>query len=188
LELARTPESTKHPALALRQRQAIDQRAQELEQANLVGLPGWEALSPDEKKFLLVLQWTGGKRATAEFIGKNASWYERRRRENPMFRGTVDNGTWSQVEIARQFGVDRLGRSMLQLNEFLDPLFADKRLQLDAIKHLHRVAGLDQQLEEGLGLHRAHINTANIVLHYGPNAKKPEPIEAEAQVVDEGPE
>ena len=117
---------------------SLTNRLERADQADLEVIPGWETFNPDEKKFLAVYPWFGQKKSAAKYIGRTAQWLDRHQRQNPVFKSAIDSRQWAPVKMARQLGADLLGKSMMRLDELLEP-GVDKRTQLEAIKHLHKL-------------------------------------------------
>ncbi len=122
--MARRAEAVKHPALMAK---ALRNRVMAMDNADAESLPGWETFTPDEKQFLMVYPWFGEKKMAAEYIGRNAQWFDRRQRQSQMFKDAVNSRASNTSRIARQYGADLLGKAMLRLEEMLEPNGADKR-------------------------------------------------------------
>ena len=157
--MARKAEAAKHPALMAK---ALRDRVAAMDNADAESLPGWETFTPDEKQFLMVYPWFGEKKMAAEYIGRNAQWFDRRQRQSQIFKDAVNSRASSTSRIARQYGADLLGKGMLRLEEMLEPNGADKRTQLEAIKLLMRMNGT-AETEEPQGPVRPH-NLNNIIM------------------------
>ena len=91
---------TKHPALMTR---PLRERVERMDETDLESLPGRESFTPAEKQFLAVYPWFGQKKMAAEYIGRSSQWYDRRQRQNPMFRQAVYSRAGTPSRIARQY-------------------------------------------------------------------------------------
>ena len=136
--MARRAERLKHPALMVT---ALRQCVEASDKAGAESLPGWETFTPDEKQFLMVYPWFGEKKMTADHIGRNAQWIDRRQRQSRMFREAANSRGSGPSGIVRQYAADLRGKATFQLEEMMEPKGADKRTQLEAIKVLLRMNG-----------------------------------------------
>ena len=179
--MARRAEALKHPALMAK---TMRDRVEAADMADVESLVGWETFTPDEKQFLIVYPWFGEKKTAAEYIGRDAQWYDRRQRQYPLFKDAVSTRASTPTRIVRQYAADLMGKAMLRLEEMLEPNGADKRTQLEATKLLLRMTGA-AETEEPLVPTRTHtINTWNVKM-FGTQGK----IQERARLglpVDEG--
>ena len=164
--MARRAEAVKHPALMAK---ALRDRVMAMDNADAESLPGWETFTPDRKQFLMVYPWFGEKKMAAEYIGRNAQWFDRRQRQSQIFKDAVNSRASSTSRIARQYGADLLGKAMLRLEEMLEPNGADKRTQLEAIKLLMRMNGTAETEEPPAPVKTHDLN--NIIM-FGTEGEK----------------
>ena len=119
----------------------------------------------------MVYPWFGEKKMTAEYIGRNAQWFDRRQRQSQIFKDAVNSRASSTSRIARQYGADLLGKAMLRLEEMLEPNGADKRTQLEAIKLLMRMNGT-AETEEPQGPVRPHSGNKFDIIMFGTEGER----------------
>lgn len=159
--MART--STPHPALVAKRARALAQLEKEaLTSLDSTGVPGWERFNDNKKRFLLMRTWYGNDRDTSRAIGLNPKWAEVIKVRDKLFRDACNNRAVTPVVVARRTFIDLLGMSMVRLAELLGQT-SDRRLSLEAIKHLHALVGLAPMPGAKLGS-SSFISTANIVM------------------------
>lgn len=155
-------------------------------------IPGWEVFSPVEKEFLCLLPWYGSKNDTARAIGRSEGWLKHREKINAAFREATKHPTVLATNIHEPMGQDLVGKSMLRLNEMLEPTFNDKRTQFQVIKYLHTLMGYvdgGKDRMNPIGGRQTYINAQNITMFDGiPSKATKQPIEAEAQIVEDDEE
>ena len=152
--------------------------------ADVESLVGWETFTPDEKQFLMVYPWFGEKKMAAEYIGRDAQWYDRRQRQCPLFKDAVSTRASTPTRIVRQYAADLMGKAMLRLEEMLEPNGADKRTQLEATKLLLRMTGAAETEEPQVPARPHTVNVWDVKM-FGTQGKIQEE-ERLRQPVDDG--
>jgi hypothetical protein len=123
---------------------------------------GYETFSEDQKMFLLVYPYWGSKEKAAEAIGRTGKWVTTSSNRNNLFKDAVKARRSVVVDIARDFMLDLLGRSLIRLSDMLDPNY-DEKTQFNAIQHIHRITGLLEKEVAPAGGN--YIRTANIQIN-----------------------
>ncbi len=136
--MPRRPEATKHPALASRNRQEEVQRVES--DAGLRSI--WDSLSEDQKSFLAVLPMYSSHAETARAMGKDSPWIDSQKAKHPIFADAIAGRLFTDKPLAQAIARDKIGWSCNKLIEMIESPKTTERTRLDAIKHLHRVAGV----------------------------------------------
>lgn len=157
-----------HPALAsqaLRRSLLLEEDA-----GAMARLQGWSTFSPVQKQFLAVYPWFGTMEESQRYLGLSVGWASESGRKNPLFREAVKQRGQVTERIIKGIAADLLGLSFVRLYDFLAKDFPDKRLQLDAIKHLHKIQGMspEERPPQGIG----NIINARNVNMFMPQEKK----------------
>jgi hypothetical protein len=169
--MAKKLSTSRHPALSL----LTDRAPKEEELAQQI--PGWEDFTADQKAFLLLKSYAGTDIETARHIGKGRTWIADQKRNFPQFEKAIPLHKKAMLNSALDFMRDLVGKSILRLDGMLGD-DVDKSTQLAAIKHIHKVTGIESTdpLELNSG---TYINTANIQINHRNGHQKPRVVEVE---------
>lgn len=169
--MAKKLSTSRHPALSL----LTDRAPKEEEVAQQI--PGWEEFTLDQKKFLMIYPHVRSDRDAAEHIGRSKAWIEKQKQYHPLFRNATILRKDMSLNIAREYMLELVGKSILRLDDMLGN-DVDKPTQLAAIKHIHKVTGIESTdpLELNSG---TYINTANIQINNRNGHQKPRVVEVE---------
>jgi hypothetical protein len=176
--MPRRSAQTKHPALA-----AGLERIGEMDRAELAAVPGWDKMSRDQRRFLVALPYYESMTETAAVIGRDRKWYERQRRDNPLFKVAVNYRQDFRIRVAKTFASDLMFKAYLRLDEMLERGAVKDSVQMDAIKTVFRLNGMDNG-DAAPPPSQQFIESQNITIF---NAPKPKPELApvvEGQAID----
>jgi hypothetical protein len=171
--MSRKPEKTKHPAirtmgLTVPQTDDIDKLEKERD---------WGYLKPEHKHFLAAYSYYGDMGRAADSAGVSLTWVEEATAFAP-FNFFLQVVKRRPQKVAEEILQDSLPWSARMLNEMVGDK-ANRKTQLDAIKHLHAVTGMMQQdpvIGQGAFLGNININM------FGETPKR---VEVEGKVVKE---
>jgi hypothetical protein len=142
--------ASKHPAMAKHQPESLpavkEPTYSGMTQEQIRAQPGWSMLNAEHQRFLAMYCWWRDALKALKVMGKPESWLEDQRARIPNFQNLCQMVMEAPMALADQmveqmlpFSVERL-RSLIVQND-------DKRLQLNAIKHLHYLAGMTPTAE-----------------------------------------
>ena len=170
--MARSREIEKHPALLSKEK--VRERFQAEDEKLMYAIPGWETFTPLDKQFLAVLPYAGKKKAAAELVGKSYQWYFKRRATKPFFSAAVDSRTRAPSDVLYGWVTDALAQSGVKLMDLIlqeSWMKPDKKLQLEAIKHLHSIAGIGREASAPV-TSQSYIQAQQIQIFQGARSNK----------------
>lgn len=138
--MPRRGERQKHPALAAKYTQDMERLMREQDDA----LIGWETFTKSERKFLAMLPYHKNYSETVRFMGMSLSWLNKQMARKPLLRLAAQNREGYIPRLLELMLQDMLPRSAMVMQEIIDN-DGDKKLQMDAIKHLHRITGVSKE-------------------------------------------
>jgi hypothetical protein len=131
--------SNKHPALALKDLKA----KQDLKLNGIKETEIWSNLNWEEKAFLgFYLVYRDAKRASQN-AGLSLTWMEDHERKNPDFRRIVEAVLEHPRSFAQEMALEAAPlATQISINMMQDS--TNKATQLNALKHIHALAGMIQ--------------------------------------------
>jgi hypothetical protein len=172
--------ASKHPAMASHQpRTPVVRRsppANSLTQEQLHSQPGWSMLNSEHQRFLAMYCWWRDALKALKLMGKPESWLEVERKRIPGFQHLCEMVMDAPMLLADQMVEQMLPYSVQRLRQLITQ-DDDKRLQLNAIKHLHYLAGMISNAESD----NKFVNQfMNVNIKMFPTDSKEEPLVLDA--------
>ena len=174
--MVRRKAAEKHPAVW---QESQEQSGNE----TLRALPNWHLLNDKEKQFMLLYPMYGSSEATSEALGMSKAWAGVHAKNNPHFKEIRDTLKDTRLAVMTGWLNDLLGETAMRLHEMVQKGFPDKRLQLEAIKHIHKsvnVGGIASTPANS----GTYIRNQNITMFPGADRRGQPPV-IEATVVKE---
>ena len=182
--MARRSETSKHPALAVKERDRIMEHDNE----SLELMLGWDTFTWQMRDFLRIMPFHDSNIDAIRFLGfaegrKAVSWVQQQREKNPLFSQAVaQRRKITAADISHAYGIDMEVLADFRIHQLLKgEVNATNNEMIAAAKTVYQRNHRDL-LEEGMGLARTVIGTFNV--HYGPNALPKEPRVIEAEVTE----
>lgn len=179
------------PALMVAdQQKMMRERFGQADEMALEELPGWETFKPRHKRWLSVLPYFNNRIAAAEYAlqlnhQQAENWVTNSCAKYPVLRKAAQQRSPRYKDhmnlLMRNYMSDLAGKSFVKLDAMVDN-DKDPKLQLDAIKHIHRMVGITEP--EGQTPVTAKVNLQNIVM-FAPKPDEPVSIETTAEVIND---
>ena len=145
--MARRRESLKHPALAGKERK--DTAADMLRMQDDLRLSSeWGELNEVHHLFLAAYCWSKDEDLATQQIGRDRKWVNDQRAHHPGCRDLMEKVAEHPIEFSKAVLEQMVPWSLIQLRELM--MQSDnKNAQLNAIKHLHSLMGMQTKPEGG---------------------------------------
>ena len=148
--MARKAEISKHPALA----------AKNLVPVNDVESSSWRDLTDEQRMYMTVYLDCMDAAMACEVTGKSMSWVEEQRVMSEAFGGVFHEAMHEPRRLAEQIAGIMLPSSMVKLRAMVNQ-DANKHAQLNAIKHLHHIAGMMPEGAVAANGNFVNVNVSN---------------------------
>ena len=143
--MPRRPEKTKHPALMMK---STPSRSVSSDLKNLQESPLWDMVTDEQRTYLATLCWHRDRTKAAKAIGKTMSWVEEQE-ENNSFAVLIRETSTQPKEFSESVLMSMLPKATLELMELIEQS-DNMNVKLNAIKHLHNMAGMTQNDQGGI--------------------------------------
>ena len=148
--MSRKAEISKHPALA----------AKKLVPVNEAGSSSWRDLDDEQRMYMTVYLDCMDAAMACEVTGRSMSWVEEQRIVSDAFEGVFHEAMHAPRRLAEQIAGIMLPSSMVKLRALV--MQGDNKVaQLNAIKHLHSIAGLMPEGSVAAGGNFVNVSVSN---------------------------
>lgn len=169
--MARKGEVIKHPAISAKYDQT---EVAERVKSDLKTMPEWGRINDEMRDFLAAYCFSRDVLRACQIVGKPLSWVESKTDAGSPFRDLMMAACNAPRDLALELIEDMLPMSMYRLRQMVlenPETSASKKVQLEAIKHMHTLAGILPSEQQGKFI--GQMMNVKIEM-FGRNGNKPE--------------